>query len=238
MNNAGHVSRKKKFPTKLLMAGLVLLALVVAGRVLPLADWLRASQTWIKDHGAAGMTLFFLAYVVVTLLMGPAWLLTIAAGLTWGLAIGVPLVWVSATAGAAAAFLLGRTLARHRVEAFAKSNATLAALDRAVAKKGWKIVFLLRLSPVVPFVFSNYVYGLTAIRFWPYVAASAFGMLPLTALYVGAGAAGQAALGGGPPSGPWTTVALAVGALLTIGVTIYVTRIAKKELKESQRDRA
>jgi uncharacterized membrane protein YdjX (TVP38/TMEM64 family) len=228
------VGSQRKFPTKLVFAGLALLALFAAGRLLPLADWLRASETWVKDHGALGMALFFFAYVAVTLLMGPAWLLTIAAGLTWGLAIGVPLVWVSATAGAAAAFLLGRTLARDRVKAVAKKNETLGALDRAVEKKGWKIVFLLRLSPVVPFVFSNYVYGLTAIRFWPYVAASAFGMLPLTALYVAAGAAGQAALGGGPPRGPWTIVALAAGALLTIGVTVYVTRIAKRELAQAR----
>ena len=226
---------KRGFPWKRVLAALAVVGLVVAGRLLPIAEWLRASHLWVSSHGALGMVLFFFAYVLVTVLMGPAWLLTIAAGLTWSFGVAVPLVWVSATAGAASSFLLGRTLARHRVEAIAKKNATLNALDRAVEKKGWKIVFLLRLSPVVPFVFSNYVYGLTAIRFWPYVASSAFGMLPLTILYVAVGAAGRTALGGAPPGGPWTIAAIGGGALLTIAVTVWVTKIAKKELTLSGR---
>lgn len=228
------MTRRRLFPWKGVLPALAVLALVLAGRLLPIANWLEASHDWVSSHGALGMGLFFFAYVAVTVLMGPAWLLTIAAGLTWSFAAAVPLVWVSATTGAAVAFLLGRTLARHRIEAIARKNATLGALDRAVASKGWKIVFLLRLSPVVPFVFSNYVYGLTAIRFWPYVAASAFGMLPLTALYVAAGTAGKAALGGAPPKGPWTIAAFGAGALLTVAVTVYVTRIAKKELERSK----
>lgn len=223
-----------RFPWKLAVAAVALAALFAAARLLPLAEWLNAFQVWVRGQGVLGMALFLLAYVAVTLLMGPAWLLTIGAGLTWGLDVALPLVWASATLGAAAAFLLGRTFLRHRVEAAARKNLTLGALDRAVGKKGWKIVFLLRLSPIVPYVFSNYVYGLTSIRFWPYVAASAFGMLPLTALYVAAGAAGRTALVGGPPGGPWKIAALAGGALLTIAVTVWVTKIAKKELAEAR----
>jgi len=228
----------RRFPLKPVLALFAVAGLVAAGRLFPLVEWLRASQNWIQANGAFGMGLFFLVYVAVTVLLGPAWLLTIAAGLTWSFGVALPLVLASATAGASAAFLLGRTLARHRVETLVARNEILAAIDRAVEKKGWRIVFLLRLSPVVPYVFSNYVYGLTAIRFWPYVAASAAGMLPLAALYVAAGMAGKAALGGAPPRGPWTVAIFTAGALLTIGVTVYVTRLAKKELEESRRDRA
>jgi len=228
----------RRFPVKPILVLLAVIGLVAAGRLLPVASWLTGLQAWVSAHGALGMSLFFFVYVAVTVLLGPAWLLTIAAGLTWRFAVAVPLVLTSATAGAAAAFLLGRTLARHRVEALVAKNDVLAAIDRAVAKKGWRIVFLLRLSPVVPFVFSNYVYGLSGIRFWPYVLSSALGMLPLAALYVAAGTAGRAALGGAPPKGPVAIAVIAAGALLTIGVTAYVTRIAKKELDESRRDRA
>ena len=223
-----------RFSWKLAVAAVALAALFTAARLLPLAEWFNAFQLWVRGQGVLGMALFLLAYVAVTLLMGPVWLLTIGAGLTWGLEVALPLVWASATLGAAAAFLLGRTLLRHRVEAAARNNRTLGALDRAVGKKGWKIVFLLRLSPIVPFVFSNYVYGLTSIRFWPYVAASAFGMLPLTVLYVAAGAAGRTALVGAVPGGPWKVAALAGGALLTIAVTVYVMRIAKRELAQAR----
>jgi len=228
----------RRLPVKPVLGLLAVIGLVVAGRFLPVVSWLTALQAWVSAHGALGMGLFFFIYVAVTVLLGPAWLLTIAAGLTWSFGVAVPLVLFSATAGAAAAFLLGRTLARHRVEALVAKNDVLAAIDRAVAKKGWRIVFLLRLSPVVPYVFSNYVYGLSGIRFWPYVLSSALGMLPLAALYVAAGTAGRAALGGAPPKGPAAIAVIAAGALLTIGVTAYVTRLARKELDESRRGRA
>ena len=228
----------RRFPVKPVLALLGIAALVAAGRLFPVVSWLTALQAWVSAHGALGMVLFFIVYVVVTVLMGPAWLLTIAAGLTWSFPVALPLALLSATAGATSAFLLGRTLARHRVEALVAKNDVLAAIDRAVAKKGWRIVFVLRLSPVVPFVFSNYVYGLSAIGLWPYVLSSFFGMLPLGALYVAAGTAGKAALGGAPPKGPVTMAVIASGVLLTIGVTVYVTRLAKKELAESRLDRS
>ena len=43
---------------------------------------------------------------------------------------------------------------------------------------GWKVVGLLRLSPLVPYSLSNYLYGLTSVTFGPYVLASWAGMLP------------------------------------------------------------
>jgi uncharacterized membrane protein YdjX (TVP38/TMEM64 family) len=228
----------RRFPVKPVLALSAVLGLVVAGRLFPVVSWLTALQAWVSAHGVLGMSLYFVVYVLVTVLLGPAWLLTIAAGLTWSFPVAAPLALMSATAGATAAFLLGRTLARRRVEELVKTNEILAAIDRAVAKRGWRIVFLLRLSPVVPFVFSNYVYGLSAIRLWPYVLSSFFGMLPLGALYVAAGTAGKAALGGAPPRGPVAIAVIVAGVILTIGVTAYVTRLARKELDESRRDRA
>ena len=136
----------RRFPVKPVLALLGIAALVAAGRLFPVVSWLTALQAWVSAHGALGMVLFFIVYVVVTVLMGPAWLLTIAAGLTWSFPVALPLALLSATAGATSAFLLGRTLARHRVEALVAKNDVLAAIDRAVAKKGWRIVFLLRLS--------------------------------------------------------------------------------------------
>jgi uncharacterized membrane protein YdjX (TVP38/TMEM64 family) len=40
------------------------------------------------------------------------------------------------------------------------------------------------LSPLIPFNFSNYLYGLTAIAFVPYFLATLAGMLPGTVFYV------------------------------------------------------
>jgi uncharacterized membrane protein YdjX (TVP38/TMEM64 family) len=63
------------------------------------------------------------------------------------------------------------------------------AVDRAVEKQGFKVVFLLRLQPILPFVLLNYALGLTRVRLRDYVIASWIGMLPATIVYVYLGSA-------------------------------------------------
>jgi uncharacterized membrane protein YdjX (TVP38/TMEM64 family) len=212
-------------------------ALVVLARFLPVRDWAAALQGRLAGLGAAGVLLFAAVYLLTTLLLGPVWLLTLVAGLTYPVPAAVALVSAVSTVSAAAAFLIARHFARKRVEAIAAQNARFAAVDRAIATKGWRIVFLLRLSPLVPYAFSNYFYGVTAIRFWPYVLSSWIGMLPITVLYVSLGAAGKVAVGaaaGGRTRTPWEWVALGVGLATTLAVTVWVARLAKRELSASR----
>jgi uncharacterized membrane protein YdjX (TVP38/TMEM64 family) len=209
-------------------------ALLVAGRLLPLRAWLDAFGTWIADLGPIAFVLYAAAYVVVTLLLMPAVLLSVGAGLFFGLLPGVAVVSVGATLGAAASFLVARHLARERVARAVSGNPRYAAIDRAIGRKGWRIVFLLRLSPLVPFVVSNYFYGLTAIRFWPYVLSSWIGMLPLTFLYVSLGAAAREVEGlPAAPAGPLKWALLAGGVLVTLAATAYAGKVVRKALAET-----
>jgi uncharacterized membrane protein YdjX (TVP38/TMEM64 family) len=221
---------------KALAALATLAAFVVLARLLPVGDWAAALQARLAGLGAAGVFLFAAIYLLTTLLLGPVWLLTIVAGLTYPLPAAIALVSAVSTISAAAAFLVARHFARNRVEAIAAKNARFTAVDRAIGAKGWRIVFLLRLSPLVPYSFSNYFYGVTAIRFWPYVLASWIGMLPITVLYVSLGAAGKAAVGAaaGRTRSPWEWSAYAVGLAATAAVTVWVARLAKRELSASR----
>ena len=69
----------------------------------------------------------------------------------------------------------------------AEKNNNFKAIDRAIGKNGFKVVTLLRLSPLLPLALSNYFYGLTSVDLPAYVAGSWLGMLPGTILYVIAG---------------------------------------------------
>ncbi|HYK42178.1 MAG TPA: VTT domain-containing protein [Thermoanaerobaculia bacterium] len=225
------------FNWRVLAGAAALIALAAAFRFLPIREWALAFQSRLADLGAAGTLLFAAVYVVAALLLGPVWLLTIVAGLTYPLPAAIALVSVVSTLAAALAFLIARQFARRRVEALAAGNARFAAVDRAVASKGWRIVFLLRLSPLVPYALSNYFYGVTAIGFWPYLLASWIGMLPVTVLYVSLGAAGQAAVGaaaGTRVRSPWEWAALGMGLAVTALVTVWVTRLARRELAKSR----
>jgi uncharacterized membrane protein YdjX (TVP38/TMEM64 family) len=218
---------------RIFAAALGALALIVAGKSLPFGDWLADFGGWIAGLGALGVLLYAAAHAGVTVLMLPAVLMTIGAGFLFGLLPGTAVALAGATAGCSSSFLIARHLARERVARAAARDPRFAALDAAIGEKGWRIVFLLRMSAVVPFVLSNYVYGLTAIRFWPYVAASATGMIPLTFLYVALGAAARAAgrleTSASPP-GAWAAAVFGAGVLITAAVTVYVARLTRKAL--------
>ena len=127
--------------------------------------------------GTVILELLKLVLVCVTLFV-PASILTLGAGAIYGLGVGVGVVLAGATLGATISFLLARTLLRDRIEHMTRGNARFRALDRAIAKEGTKIVFLVRLAPVFPFTYINYAFGLTGVATLPYVVASLVGMTP------------------------------------------------------------
>jgi uncharacterized membrane protein YdjX (TVP38/TMEM64 family) len=96
------------------------------------------------------------------------------------------------------------------------------------------VVALLRLSPLVPFSISNYLYGLTPVAFGPYVLASWIAMLPATVLYVWIGAAGKAAAdaSGGQGKSPLEWALLGAGLAATAVVTVMITRTARRQLAQ------
>jgi uncharacterized membrane protein YdjX (TVP38/TMEM64 family) len=209
--------------------GLGVAAIIVAARLLPVQEWLNSFETWVKGMGAAGMLLYAAVYVAAVLLFVPGIVLTLGAGFLFGLGWGIAVVSVASTIAAALAFLIARYLARGAVERLVRKNPKFAAIDRAIGKEGWKVVALLRLSPLVPFSLSNYLYGLTSVRFFPYVATSWVAMLPATVLYVYLGAAGRT-IGEKAPRSPWEWVLLGAGLAATAALTVLLTRIAKREL--------
>jgi uncharacterized membrane protein YdjX (TVP38/TMEM64 family) len=219
--------------TRLVLAVAALAVLAVLGRQAGAA--IPRFAAWVDGLGALGPLVFILGYAAAVVAFVPGSLLTLAGGAIFGLGAGVAYVFTAAVLGSAAAFLVARYVARAAVERRIAGNARFAAIDRAVAAEGRKIVFLLRLSPVFPFNLLNYALGLTRVRFADYLAASV-GMLPGTLLYVYYGklAGDVAALAGGaaPERGAGSYALLVVGLAATILVTAVVTRTARRALSE------
>src|SRR5262249_10857542 len=156
-------------------------------------------------------------------LLIPGSFLTLGGGATFGLWAVAP-ISLGSTAAAGVVFLFSRYLARQWVEERIGSR-RFQALDRAVGEQGFKIVLLTRLSPVFPFNFLNYAYGLTQVRFRDYLLASWIGMLPGTFLYVYIGSLGAEAVAGQKSPAEWAF--FGIGLALTIVVTALVTRLAR-----------
>ena len=209
----------------------IIAALVIISRILPVGQGIAHLHDWLHHLGLVGIAAYILIYIVATVLLVPGAAITLLAGVLYGPLWGTLIVSVGATLGATAAFVLGRFAFRAGVERATGKNPKFKAIDAAIGTNGWKIVALLRLSPVVPFNISNYFFGLTGIGLGPYVLASWICMLPGTLLYVYLGyAASQAAGGAGRSAGwlHWTLVG--VGLAIILLVTIYITRLAKRAL--------
>lgn len=183
----------------------------------------------VADWGVLGVMVFILVYAVAAVLLIPASILTLGAGFAFGLPLGMLAVSIASTLGAALSFLVSRYVARDKVQKKFGQNEKFAAVDKAISNQGWKIVALLRLSPVFPYNALNYILGLTGIKFLHYVAASWAGMLPGTLLYVYIGSLGKAVSRETTPA-EWAM--RIVGLLATLAVTIYITKLAKKAMNE------
>lgn len=220
-----------------LIALAVLLLLLLGGR--ELLALVPAFAGWVEGLGVAGAAVFVAGYVAAAVALVPGSLLTLAAGAVFGVMRGTLLVMLGATLGATAAFLVARHLARPAVERRLGRDPRVRRIDRAIARQGFRVVLLLRLSPALPFNVMNYALGLTRVRLRDYVLASA-GMLPGTLLYVyyGKVAGDVAALAAGVavPRGPEYWAVLALGLAATLALTVVVTRAARRALQEETDD--
>jgi uncharacterized membrane protein YdjX (TVP38/TMEM64 family) len=219
---------------------IVLLALAagvaLAFAFLPVGDYLKSFVASVDELGPWGPVLVAAVYIPATVLLVPGTLLTLVAGFSFGLYVGTIAISIGSTLGAAAAFLVGRTLARGWVEEKLGKSPRFRALDEAVGEQGFKIVLLTRLSPVFPFNLLNYAFSITKVSFRDYLLASWIGMLPGTILYVYLGtlAGDVAALAAGNVDRtPAYYVVLVGGLIATVAVTVYVTRVARRALAKA-----
>jgi uncharacterized membrane protein YdjX (TVP38/TMEM64 family) len=123
-----------------------------------------------------------------------------------------------------------------QVASWAKKNKQFRAINKVIERDGFKVVTLLRLSPLLPLAASNYLYGLTNVSLPAYFFGTWIGMFPGTVAYVSAGHVGKAAfLEGESLPLEWWQVALAFGiSALAIGYIGHQAKAALKELDDEE----
>lgn len=218
---------KRGFPWKLILLVIAIAALAAAARHYDAKEKLELALRWIENLGFWGPLVFILAYIVATVFLLPGSVLTLGAGAVFGLVKGGLYVSIGATIGATAAFLVGRYFARAWVAGKIDGNQKFAAIDEAVAEEGWKIVGLLRLSPMFPFNLLNYGFAITRVSLRDYFLASWIGMIPGTIMWVYIGYLANVAASDGDSASKTLKI---VGFVATVVLTVTATRIAKKAL--------
>lgn len=213
---------------KVVLAIAVVIAVVVLVRTLPVAQWLEEFKAWVQGQGALGYVLYALVYIACCVLIVPALALTLGSGAIFGFVAGAIVNVVAATLGATLAFLLARSVLRHRVERMTANNAKFRALDRAITNEGTKIMWLVRLSGFPPFTWVNYAFGLTGIGLGRFVMTTFFGIIPGSLAFTYAGAAGAEVL-----TGEGNRIVLIVTAVGAVLVSVFIARLAARAIRSA-----
>jgi len=217
---SGKSKGRSWLPGTLAMLVVVILVFFLRSK-LPVEQWLGPVRDWVDQFGASASVVLCLGITLTTALGMPGSVNAIIAGLALGMGEGMLVAWLGISAGSGLCFLLSRWIFERHVNQFVAGRPRLAAIRAAVQKRGWPTLLLLRLTPLVPLVVTNYLAGVSGVRFWHAALATAVGIIPATMVYVGLGAAGSS-----EPRSSAILVALGVVATLGLGA------IARKILGE------
>ncbi len=199
---------------KLLVAVGAVIVLASAAYFFPLVPALEHVSAWLGGLGVIGAALFAVLIAVSSLCLLPASPFIIAASAVFGFSLGLLTSAVGIILGAASGYFLSRLFLRKDVADQLKGRPTFKAIDQAIAEEGWKIVLLLRLCPI-PFGLANYLYGLTAIPFLPYLITTF-----------------QALASGNLNKGGGEIVLLGLSLAATIVLVVLLPRIARRALEK------
>ena len=195
-----------------------------------LVQFLEHLQQSIQDMHGLGILAFAGIFVLAQMIMVPVAPLGMAFGLFFGFTQGSLGLMLGCALGASINFLISRHLARAAVTRWLGGNEKFRMIDSAVAREGWKIIALLRFVPI-PFGLANYCYGLTPVRFWPYLAATCTAIIPANSLFVWMGSTFHGSLsslvGKGRQHHPLEYVFLGVGVIAAVLVLRYVAKVAR-----------
>lgn len=134
-------------------------------------------------HGGALVMAGFLVLQMTVAAFGflPASLVGIATGFVLGLPMGLPIAIAGTLSGAAVSFVLGHSTLRPIIAASLRKRGFHP--DGADLQRGWRFVFFLRLSPILPFAPASFALALMGVR-WRDYAIGTLAALPSLAGYV------------------------------------------------------
>lgn len=215
----------------LLSLGLIAGLLILIGHELKLR--LPDLEHWVQNLGPWAPLGFIGSFIVLTPFVVSVDALCFAAGLLFPIGEGMLCIIIAIYLAASLIFVLGRYLFRQKVARFIAKNEKIAALNTALANQSFKLMFLLRLTPL-PFAMLSYAFAIAPVRFWPYLTAtSGIFIHTLTLVYIGYTTkhiAGWISGSSTQPALPYPL--LVVGLLFTLGILFYVSKLAGKALKD------
>jgi len=207
----------------------------------PAQRYLLDFMNWINDiqplYGTITLTIMY-AFAMIFCFPGTPF--NLAAGFLFGVWLGTAVTVVGCDLGATLAFMIGRTLGKDWAQEQVAKSKKFTLVNMAVEKNAWLIIFLVRLSPVLPFGLCNYLFGVTKVKFSSYWTATTCGLIPCTVAYTYLGSLMRNLTdiysedGGDSSSTALIAVAIVVTVLGIVVITYVTKRTLDKTIKQQQ----
>lgn len=145
-----------------------------------------AIDSFVGGHRVLAVLAYIGIYIVAVALSLPgAVFLTVSGGFLFGLAVGASAAAIGATIGATLIFLVARTALGEPL--LRRAGPRAAQLAQGFRDDAFSYLLFLRLVPAFPFFLVNLVPAFAGVRFGPFVAATALGVIPGALVYAFAG---------------------------------------------------
>jgi uncharacterized membrane protein YdjX (TVP38/TMEM64 family) len=227
-------------PARLAVA-LVLLCCGVLVSITFDADKVESLLLWVQENKSQGSLLFLALYIAGVILMLPAMVMAMASGAIFGIVGGALLSWIGSSSGQVIAFIIGRYLLRDIVLGYLTAQfPKWTAVDRALVTDGWKLVTLLRLSPIAPWNILNYALSVTSVPLTAYTVASSLAIMPYLFLFVYFGSMARSLAdiftGAAGLDTSSTIIMGIVSCAAMVGIVWYTTHISRKAVNSALRE--
>lgn len=226
--------RKRQLPWKTILRGAAVMA-ALGGLSYVLEHWgdryMSRLSSFVAAQGSLGPLVFIAVNALLTMLLIPQVLFTVAAGALFGWKLGTAYASLAMTLGAVGAFLVARYGVRERLQKKYADNLIYKKMQRLSRSHPLHVISLSRIIPVLPFPVTSYLLGITEVRSLPYALLTWLSMLPETVFL----ASGGHLLHSGITGRASMEAAVALG-VAGVAVGVVVHRMKKKLLESGDED--
>ena len=192
---------------------------------------------WFKGFGIWSPVLFAVALSLAIVLLLPTPFVKVGAGAIFPFWIAVAVNFVASMVGGFIAFVLGRWLFRDSIKEAIANDQRMVNIESALGEDAMRISVLVRLSPILPDEWLNYIMSATPVTLRVFMLSNVSSIIYCFIYAYYGHALGSIALSRSGMSGLTQSsgglALLLLGIVATVIATVIVTRTSIRVLKEA-----
>lgn len=147
-------------------------------------------QAKIESYGALAPIIYIIAFTILPVFLFPTLSIVIVGGTLFGFLNGLIYTTIGVATNTTLMYLISNKYAKDKVYNILKDKLPDQYLNLIYTKDQKKLIttfIIFRLVPAVPYIFENYLAGLTEIKFVPFLLTTIISVIPGTLVYLNVG---------------------------------------------------